>query len=227
MKRTLFAAMALVAAAAGGDDAGLIVRTSASGRTWQVSWAPAEPIVWVWPDKATAATLTVTSYVGRTSVAVFDIARETGAETGGWTLPVPARPTASGEYLYDLALAIRNGTKTIETLSARVVVLPEAFDLLVADSGAWRNVSDRDARPIPYDAAWATNGAPLALAFTPEDGETVSVALAGTSGWEPPDLRARLGDWNGPFTAVLAFDGTDVFSAALVRRLPGLALKFR
>ena len=227
MRRTLFAAMAMLAVTAIGDATGFIVRASASGRTWQVNYAPDEPIVWVWPDKATAASLTVTSHVSRATSTSYEIAREDGAETGSWSIPAPVRTSVSGEYLYDLVLEIKAGTKVIETLTARVVILPETFDVLVADSSAWRTANDRQARPIPYDSDWTTNALPATLTFTPDGGEPVICALAGKSGFEPPEFRLRLGDYAGAFAAALVFDGTDVCTAALERRMPGVTLHFR
>lgn len=205
---------------------GLNVRKSTCGRTWQVSYAPSEPIVWIWPESATEAILTVTSHVGRASVQTYTFTRENAADTGEWTLPA-----SSGERLYDLALDIKSGGKVLESLCARVVVLPESFDVLATNTAAWSIVSDRSPRPVPYDAAWTTNktvdSAGLSLAMV--GGTPVAVPLAGVSGFEPLDMAARFGArTDGPFGAALAFDGGDpLYVAELRRTFPGIVLSIR
>ena len=223
--QTFFVAILAVALICPADTEGFTVRASASGRTWQVSYAPTEPIVWVWPDQATAATLTVTSYVGRTSVSTHAITRESGADTGSWSLP-----SGSGERLYDLALEIRAGEKVLENLYGRVVILPEAIDVISTNSMVWTIVPERSPRPVAYDAAWTTNGtaesASLALAMA--GGTPVAVPLSGVSGFEPLNLASRIGKEAGPFTAELAFDDDDaLYAAQLLRTIPGVVLIVR
>ena len=218
---TVILAVAMICPA---DADGFTVRASASGRTWQVSYAPTEPIVWVWPSEATAATLTVTSYVGKTSVATHAITRESDADTGSWSLPA-----GSGERLYDLALEIRAGEKVLENLYGRVVILPEAIDVISTNSMAWTVVPERSPRPVAYDAAWTTNktveSAALTLAMA--GGTPVPVPLSGVSGFEPLNLTPRLGKVPGPFTAELAFDDDPLYAAQLFRTIPGIVLNFR
>ena len=223
--QTFFVAILAVALICHADTEGFTVRASTSGRTWQVNYAPTEPIVWIWPDQATAATLTVTSYVGKTSVATHDITRESGADTGSWSLP-----SGSGERLYDLALEIRAGEKVLENLSGRVVILPEAIDVISTNSMAWAAVPERSPRPVAYDATWTTNktveSAALTLAMV--GGTPVPVPLSGASGFEPLDLTPRFGKVEGPFTAELAFDDEDALYVAQLRRtFPGLVMCFR
>lgn len=220
----LFAATCAAAMSHAAGDM-FTVRASDNGRTWQVSYAPTEPIVWIWPSEATAATLTVTSYVGRTSVSTYSFTRENGADTGSWSLP-----TGSGERLYDLALEIRAGEKVLENLYGRVVILPEAIDVISTNSMAWAVVPERSPRPVAYDAAWTTNGtaesASLALAMA--GGTPVAVPLSGVSGFEPLDLTPRLGKVAGLFTAELAFDDDDaLYAAQLLRTIPGTMLSIR
>ena len=224
MKVQIFFAAILAAASLCHAD-GITVRASASGRTWQVSYAPSEPIVWVWPDEATTATLTVTSYVGRTSVSTHAITRESGAETGSWSLP-----NGSGERLYDLALEIVAGEKVLENLYGRVVVLPETIDVTPTNSMAWATVSERSPRPVAYDAAWTTNGTATSAALTlgMVGGTPVQVLLNGVSGFEPLNLTPRVGKESGPFTAELAFDDEDpLYAAWLLRAFPGIVMNFR
>ena len=222
---SLFVALLAATLICHADAEGFTVRASASGRTWQVSYAPTEPIVWIWPDQATAATLTVTSYVGKTSVATHDITRESGADTGSWSLP-----NGSGERLYDLALEIRAGEKVLENLSGRVVILPEAIDVISTNSMAWAAVPERSPRPVAYDAAWTTNGTATSAALTLAmvGGTPVQVPLPGVSGYEPLNLTPRLGKVAGPFTAELAFDDDDaLYVAQLLRTFPGFVLNVR
>ncbi len=224
MKVQTFVAAILVASSLCHAD-GITVRASASGRTWQVSYAPSEPIVWVWPDQATAATLTVTSYVGKTSVSTHAITRESGADTGSWSLP-----SGAGERLYDLALEIRAGEKVLENLYGRVVILPEAIDVISTNSMAWAAVPERSPRPVAYDATWTTNktveSAALTLAMV--GGTPVQVPLPGVSGYEPLNLTPRLGKVEGPFTAELSFDEDDaLYAAPLLRTFPGIVMCIR
>ena len=207
------------------DADGLTVRASASGRTWQVSYAPTEPIVWVWPSEATAATLTVTSYVGRTSVATHSITRENGADMGSWSLP-----NGSGERLYDLALEIRAGEKVLENLYGRVVILPETINVIPTNSMTWAAVPELSPRPVAYDAAWTTNKTveSVTLTLAMVGGTPVQVPLSGVSGYEPLNLTPRLGKVAGPFTAELAFDDDDaLYAAQLLRTFPGIVMCIR
>ena len=204
---------------------GVTARASACGRTWQVSYAPSEPIIWVWPTEATAATLTVTSYVGRTSVDTYSFTRESGADTGSWSLP-----SGSGERLYDLALEILAGDKVVEKLYGRVVVLPETINVIPTNSMTWAAVPELSPRPVAYDAAWTTNktveSAALTLAMV--GGTPVQVPLSGVSGYEPLNLTPRLGKVAGPFTAELAFDDDDaLYAAQLLRAFPGIVMCIR
>jgi len=192
---------------------------------WQVSYAPTEPIVWVWPSEATAATLTVTSYVGRTSVATYPFTRQSGADTGSWSLP-----GGSGERLYDLALEIRAGETVLENLYGRVVVLPETINVIPTNSITWVAVPEHSPRPVVYDAAWTSNGTATAaaLTLTMVGGTPVQVPLNGVSGYEPLNLSPRLGKEAGPFTAELAFDDEDALYVAQLRHtFPGAVMCFR
>jgi len=208
-----------------GHADGITARASACGRIWQVCYAPTEPIVWIWPSEATAATLTVTSYVGKTSVSTHAITRESGADTGSWSLP-----NGSGERLYDLALEIRAGETVLENLYGRVVVLPETINVIPTNSMAWATVSERSPRPVAYDAAWTTNGTATSAALTlvMVGGTPVQVPLSGISGYEPLNLTPRLGKVAGPFTAELAFDDEDaLYAAQLLRTFPGIVMCIR
>ena len=221
--QTFFAAILAAVSICHAD--GITARASASGRTWQVSYAPTEPIVWVWPSEATAATLTVTSYVGKTSVSTHSITRVSGADTGSWSLP-----SGSGERLYDLALEIRAGEKVLENLYGRVVILPDTINVIPTNSMRWAAVPELSPRPVAYDAAWTTNktveSAALTLAMV--GGTPVQVPLSGVSGYEPLNLTPRLGKVAGPFIAELAFDDDDaLYAAQLLRAFPGIVMCIR
>ena len=211
------AIVGLLVAAANADSAGILVRPSDRGRVWQVSYAPDEPITWLWPAKATAAQLVVTSHVEKT-VRTYDIVRGTGEDLGAWTRPVPAA-TAANEFLYDLALTFLAGETALRTDAARIAILPESFTVRVPETEAWTKV--RDERIVPYDTAWtneAVSAASLDLAI---DGASASVPLAGESGWEPMDLQWRLGSRTGDLSATLSFNDEQFADAALQRVLPG------
>ena len=221
--QTFFAAILAAASLCHAD--GVTARASACGRIWQVSYAPTEPIVWVWPDQATAATLTVTSYVGKTSVATHSFTRDGTADTGSWSLP-----SGSGERLYDLALEIRAGETVLENLYGRVVILPETINIIPTNSMAWAAVPESSPRPVAYDAAWTTNGTATSAALTLAmvGGTPVQAPLSGVSGYEPLNLTPRLGKVAGPFTAELAFDEDDaLYAAQLLRTFPGIVMCIR
>ena len=228
MKRLILSMAVLAAAlcvADGETDAtdGITARPSSVARVWQVALEPDDPIVYVWPSDATAATLTVVSYAGRTKTSTYEIAREDGADTGSFSLPAVA-----GEALFDLSIEFRKDAKVLETLSARVAILPEKIDVLVEGSDAWKTVKDRSPRPVAYDTAWTdpvASSAALTLSYA---SQTIDVPLAGESGFEPLDLASRM-EGDGVFSLALSFDGEEepAYSANLRRTFTGLALSIR
>lgn len=222
--RTFFAAVLAAAAVCRADAEGITVRPSESGRIWQVSYAPEEPIRWAWPSEATAATLTVTSYVGRTSVATFQIARQGDEDTGAYQLPSCGR-----EHMFDLALSVFAGEKEIETQFARVVVLPSQIDVIPEGSKAWTTVRDREPRPVAYDTAWAEAPANSAALSMTQGGASQDLPCAGTSGFEPLDLVSRLDRHADVFSLSLVFDDTEAtaFYADLLRTFPGMTFSVR
>ena len=130
MKKTLLFSVAAVAfaATAGAEPTDpIMLRTDSHGRTWQVDLAPGEPIVWEWTPKSTTAMLTVTSYVSRATAEIYSFTRAENADTASFTLP----PGGDGESLHDLVLEIYAGTRVVETRRARIVRLPQTFDVLV------------------------------------------------------------------------------------------------
>ena len=230
MKR-LILSMAVLAAAlcvADGETVaadGITARPSSVARVWQVALEPDKPITYVWPSDATAATLTVVSYAGRTKTYTQEITREDNADTGMFSLPANA---GTGESLFDLSIAFKKGAKVLETLSARVAILPEMIDVLVEGSEAWTKVKDRSPRPVAYDTAWtvpAASSAAMALSY---GSRTVDVPLAGESGFEPLDLTNRM-EGDGAFSLALSFDGEEepAYSATLRRTFTGLSLTIR
>lgn len=227
-KRTALLLVSAICAAglaqANGDA--FTVRAGDNGRTWQVNYEPSAPIVWAWPAGATAASLTVTSHLGKVSVSTYSFTREDGADTGSW--PIPASPSTE-ERLYDLALEIRAASKVIEMFSARVVCLPDSFDLLSTNMAGWAYVHDRSPRPVPYDNEWCTGSVESAgLTLTAAGGVPVAVPLLGKSGFEPLDLSVRLGANVERFSASLAFDGEDaLYEADLCRVVSGLTICIR
>ena len=228
MKRLILSMAVLAAAlcvADGETDAtdGITARPSSVARVWQVALEPDDPIVYVWPSDATVATLTVVSYAGRTKTTTYEIAREDGADTGSFSLPAVA-----GEALFDLSIEFRKGKKVLETLSARVAILPKKIDVLVEGSEAWTKVKDRSPRPVAYDTAWtvpAASSVAMALSY---GSRTVDVPLAGESGFEPLDLTNRM-EGDGEFSLALSFDGEEepAYLANLRRTFTGLSLTIR
>ena len=223
--------MAVLAAALcvadGETDAtdGITARPSSVARVWQVALEPDDPIVYVWPGDATAATLTVVSYAGRTKTYTQEITREDNADTGMFSLPANA---GTGESLFDLSIAFKKGAKVLETLSARVAILPEMIDVLVEGSEAWTKVKDRSPRPVAYDTAWTDPVASSAAMTLSYGSQTVDVPLAGESGFEPLDLTNRM-EGDGVFSLSLSFDGEEepAYSANLRRTFTGLSLTIR
>ena len=222
MKSLMLTAAVLAAAYCFAED-GITVRPSSVARVWQVALAPADPIVYVWPSDATAATLTVVSYAGRTKTSTYEIEREDGADTGSFLLPA-----VKGEGLFDLSIGFKNGTKVLETLSARVAILPEKIDVLVEGSDAWKTVKDRSPRPVAYDTSWKESTASSAALTLSYASQTVNVPLVGESGYEPLDLASRM-EGDGEFSVSLTYDNAEeaFYEAELRRVLTGLTLSIR
>ena len=223
LSMAVLAAASCVAADESGATDGITARPSSVARVWQVALEPDDPIVYVWPSDATAATLTVVSYAGCTKTSTYEIAREDGADTGSFSLPAVA-----GEALFDLSIEFRKDAKVLETLSARVAILPEKIDVLVEGSDAWKTVKDRSPRPVAYDTAWTdpvASSAALTLSYA---SQTIDVPLAGESGFEPLDLASRM-EGDGVFSLALSFDGEEepAYSANLRRTFTGLSLTIR
>ena len=230
MKR-LILSMAVLAAAScvadgetGATD-GITARPSSVGRVWQVAYNPKDPIVYVWPSDATAATLTVVSYAGRTKTFTQEITREDNADTGSFSLPAN---TGSGESLFDLSIAFKKDAKVLETLSARVAILPEKIDVLVQGSDAWKTVKDRSPRIVPYDTSWTDPAAESAAFALSSGSRTATVSLAGESGYEPLDLVNRM-EGDGEFSVSLSYGSAEepFYEATLRRTFTGLSLTIR
>ena len=149
MKMLMFASLLCAAANMVSAEDGITVRPSGvGGRIWQVSYAPNEPVRWPWVGESTSARLTVVSYSGHTKTTVHEIEREEGEYFGSYQLP-----TDEKEQLFDLTVdLLSNNSAILETLSARVAVLPKKINVLVEGSDAWKTVKDRSPRPIAYDA---------------------------------------------------------------------------
>ena len=222
MKRLMVCLAVLAAAYCFAED-GITARPSSVARVWQVALEPDKPITYVWPSDATAATLTVVSYAGRTKTSTYEIAREDGADTGSFSLPAVA-----GEALFDLSIEFRKGKKVLETLSARVAILPKKIDVLVEGSDAWKTVKDRSPRPVAYDTAWTDPVASSAAMTLSYGSQTVDVPLAGESGFEPLDLVNRM-EGDGEFSVSLSYGSAEetFYEATLRRTLTGLALSIR
>ena len=230
MKRLILSMAVLAAALCVADGKtvatdGITARPSSVARVWQVALEPDKPITYVWPSDATAATLTVVSYAGRTKTYTQEITREDNADTGTFSLPANA---GTGVSLFDLSIAFKKGAKVLETLSARVAILPEKVDVLVEGSDAWKTVKDRSPRIVPYDTSWTDPKAESAAFALSYGSQTVDVPLAGESGFEPLDLANRM-EGDGEFLVALTYDEDDApfYSVTLRRVLTGLALSIR
>jgi hypothetical protein len=224
MKRLLLCSAVLSAAFCLAED-GITARPSSVGRVWQVAYEPDEPITYVWPDDATSATLTVVSYAGRTKTLTQEITREENADTGSFSLPAVS---GAGESLFDLSLEFKKDAKVLETLSARVAILPEKIDVLVPGSDAWKMVKDRSPRIVPYDTSWTDPKAESAEFALSSGSQTVNVPFQGESGYEPLDLANRM-EGDGEFSVSLTYGNAEepCCEATLRRTLTGLALSIR
>ena len=226
MKMLMIASLLCAAANMVSAEDGITVRPSGvGGRIWQVSYAPNEPVKWPWVSGSVSARLTVVSYSGRTKTMVHEIEREEGKYFGSYQLP-----TSDKEQLFDLTVDLLSSKDAVlETLSARVAVLPKKINVLVEGSDAWKTVRDRSPRPIAYDAAWKDPTAEsTAFSMTHASGEQ-NFPMMGISGFEPLDMAARLGTHDGEFSVALTFDEDDdvTFTADLRRVFPGLQLSIR
>jgi hypothetical protein len=225
MKMLMIASLLCMATAAGADVEGITVRPSASGRIWQVSYAPDEPIKWPWVGESTSARLTVVSYSGRTKTTVHEIEREEGKYFGSYQLP-----TGDKEQLFDLTVDLLSSKDAVlESFSARVAVLPKKIDVLVEGSDAWKSVKDRSPRPIAYDTAWKDPTAESTVFSMSQGDVKQDFSMSGISGFEPLDMANRLGEQSGDFSVELTFDNDDeaTFIANLRRTFQGLQLSIR
>lgn len=225
MKMLMIVSLLCAAANMVSAEDGITVRPSGvGGRIWQVSYAPDEPIKWPWVSGSVSARLTVVSYSGRTKTTVHEIEREEGY-FGSYQLPAGDK-----EQLFDLTVDLLSSKDAVlETLSARVAVLPKKINVLVEGSDAWKTVRDRSPRPIAYDAAWKDPTAESTVFSMSQGGEKQDFPMTGISGFEPLDMAARLGTHDGEFSVALTFDEDDdvTFTADLRRVFPGLQLSIR
>ena len=225
MKMLMIVSLLCAAANMVSAEDGITVRPSGvGGRIWQVSYAPDEPIKWPWVSGSVSARLTVVSYSGRTKTTVHEIEREEGY-FGSYQLPAGDK-----EQLFDLTVDLLSSKDAVlETLSARVAVLPKKINVLVEGSDAWKTVRDRSPRPIAYDAAWKDPTAESTVFSMSQGGVKQDFPMTGISGFEPLDMTARLGTQGGAFTVALTFDEDDdvTFTADLRRVFPGLQLSIR
>ena len=226
MKMLMIASLLCLAANMVSAEDGITVRPSGvGGRIWQVSYAPNEPVRWPWVGESTSARLTVVSYSGRTKTTVHEIEREEGEYFGSYQLP-----TDEKEQLFDLTVDLLSSKDAVlETLSARVAVLPKKINVLVEGSDVWKTVRDRSPRPIAYDAAWKDPTAESTVfSMTHASGEQ-NFPMMGISGFEPLDMTTRLGTHDGAFTVALTFDDDEdaTFTADLRRVFSGLQLSIR
>ncbi|MBR3821473.1 MAG: hypothetical protein IKJ37_07610 [Kiritimatiellae bacterium] len=225
MKMLMIVSLLCAAANMVSAEDGITVRPSGvGGRIWQVSYAPDEPIKWPWVSGSVSARLTVVSYSGRTKTTVHEIEREEGY-FGSYQLPAGDK-----EQLFDLTVDLLSSKDAVlETLSARVAVLPKKINVLVEGSDAWKTVRDRSPRPIAYDAAWKDPTAESTVFSMSQGGVKQDFPMTGISGFEPLDMAARLGTHDGEFSVALTFDEDDdvTFTADLRRVFPGLQLSIR
>ena len=225
MKMLMIVSLLCAAANMVSAEDGITVRPSGvGGRIWQVSYAPNEPVRWPWVGESTSARLTVVSYSGRTKTTVHEIEREEGY-FGSYQLPAGDK-----EQLFDLTVDLLSSKDAVlETLSARVAVLPKKINVLVEGSDAWKTVRDRSPRPIAYDAAWKDPTAESTVFSMSQGGVKQDFPMMGISGFEPLDMTARLGTQGGEFSVALTFDEDDdvTFTADLRRVFPGLQLSIR
>ena len=226
MKMLMIASLLCAAANMVSAEDGITVRPSGvGGRIWQVSYAPNEPVKWPWVGESTSARLTVVSYSGRTKTTVHEIEREEGEYFGSYQLP-----TDEKEQLFDLTVDLLSSKDAVlETLSARVAVLPKKINVLVEGSDAWKTVRDRSPRPIAYDTAWKDPTAESTVFSMSQGDVKQDFPMMGISGFEPLDMTTRLGTQGGEFTVALTFDDDEdaTFTADLRRVFPGLQLSIR
>ena len=193
-------AFALSPVVNGGESNTITTRPDVRGRIWQVSYTPDRPLEWVWPRGSTHASLALTAYSKSMSCVTNILHRKNDAEVGTFSLP-----SSSGEErLYDVSIEIFSDDKAVESFSARVVLLPSEFDLLVEDSGDWRNAKYRRPRPMVYDSLW--KDATSAVFTVSYSEKSKSIPLDGNSGFAPLNIEGFLDGYEGRFAASLGYD---------------------
>lgn len=208
------------------------IRRPGDGRTWQVARSGFESFVWHWPKLAESAELTVTSSVPK-AVWQETVVRETDAVDGAWPVPAAVLGRTAEERLIDVTVVFRQGDEVLSTLSARVVFLPDATQVLPVGSDEWKQV--KGIRPVPYDPKWAGLSAAtdsVELVFAPDGQAAETVQLSAEGGWFPLDPKRALADagcaQSTPFTLSLGFDGDEpVYVSPLERLILGTVLLMR
>ena len=196
----MFLAIAFSPVVYGGESNTITTRPDVRGRIWQVSYTPDRPLEWVWPRGSTHASLALTAYSKSMSSVTNILYRENDAEVGTFSLP----SSAGEERLYDVSIEIFSDDKAVESFSARVVLLPSEFDLLVEDSGDWRNAKYRRPRPMVYDSLW--KDATSAVFTVSYSEKSKSIPLDGNSGFAPLNIEGFLDGYEGRFAASLGYD---------------------
>ena len=174
--------LAGILAAASAVAAGVTILPPSDARVWQTVFESSQPLSWRWEGEAASATLTVSNLL-TSGVETIPVPRSAGARNGACAIAYAAGAAPCGEALYDVVLRqLDAGDAVIDTQTARLAYLPEAFTLVkerhlgIAES----------ARPVAYDSAWTNateNAAGASFTFTPREGSAATESLIGTSGY--------------------------------------------
>ena len=234
MKRIAGAFVALMASLSSMADSSLseqssiTVRSANDVRLWQVYHDFAQkPLVWRWHEFADCAYLTVTSLVERTVHGPVKIERESGSLYGEYSL-YEELGGGSGSRMYDVVVRHCVGEEELSVQSARLVLLPESFELKKIAAQTGKTKVERDSvAVVPYDSAWfeeAANAESAQVVF-PEIGGAGSVAqLSGAAGFMPLDMN-RIGFGEDRTARVaLRFDDVEASSAVLALRCASVFL---
>lgn len=206
-----------LAAVAGAADSARIVTDAKPTVYWQAIRANTVALPVEVPGWATSAVLTVADLAGKTLV------NETFTASGeyAWTVFTGSVPEKDG--FYELKLEIKNGTKLVQTKTATLALVRNAFEPTVMTSKevpGWGEAGD--VLVLPYSDRWGAGGTLTAtLAGVSGDPETVE-GLEG-DGWFARQLAKT--DWRrGAVALGLTNEAADSWAATVERVANGMMI---
>ena len=221
MKTNLIAFFLMgLAVVASADDSARIVTDAKPTVYWQAIRSSVVSLPIEVPSWATSAVLTVSDLAGKTLV------NETFTASGDYAWAVFSGTVPEKENFYALKLEIKNGAALVQTKTATLALVRNAFEptvMTAKDVPGWGGVGD--VLVLPYSDRWESGGMLTAtLSGATGDPETVE-GLEG-DGWFARQLART--DWKrGAVNLELTNAAEDSWSATVERIASGLFIVVR